>query len=41
MFGLHFVKTGKIDKKFSRWLDVLQDTMLIGPAEHEERRSKK
>jgi hypothetical protein len=23
MFGLHFVKTGKIDKKFSRWLNKL------------------
>jgi uncharacterized protein (UPF0332 family) len=25
MFGLHFVKTGKIDKKFSRWLNKLKD----------------
>lgn len=25
LFGLHFVKTGKIDKKFSRWLNKLKD----------------
>jgi hypothetical protein len=25
MFGLHFVKTGKIDKKYGRWLNKLKD----------------
>jgi len=25
MFGLYFVKTGKIDKKFGRWLNKLKD----------------
>lgn len=25
MFGLHFVKTAKIDKKFSRWLNKVKD----------------
>jgi uncharacterized protein (UPF0332 family) len=25
MFGLHLVRTGKIDKKFSRWLNKLKD----------------
>lgn len=25
MFGLHFVRPGKIDKKFSRWLNKLKD----------------
>lgn len=25
MFGLHFIKTGKIDKKYGRWLNRLKD----------------
>lgn len=25
MFGLHFIKAGKIDKKFGRWLNKLKD----------------
>jgi hypothetical protein len=25
MFGLHFVKTGKIDKRYGRWLNKLKD----------------
>jgi uncharacterized protein (UPF0332 family) len=25
MFGLHFIKTGKIDKKYGRWLNKLKD----------------
>jgi uncharacterized protein (UPF0332 family) len=33
LFGLHFVKTGKIDKKYARYLSNLKDDREVGDYE--------